>query len=118
MTKEELKAIRLSKGMNQKEFAALLHTSDANVSRWENGKHDVPDWVEKEIFRIVNVSLPIEDLYRLIEHTRTTQVPLDQLIGNAIRAYLSAPASSQNVIPLYERKEDKGTKVAEDKKDE
>lgn len=99
MTKEELKAIRLSKGMNQKEFAALLHTSDANVSRWENGKHDVPDWVEKEIFRIVNVSLPIEDLYRLIEHTRTTQVPLDQLIGNAIRSSSAGtPTSSPRMM--------------------
>lgn len=89
MTATQLLSFRKSRKLTQKELGDLLGTSVQNISNWENGKHLIPDWVLKELYRAVNISLPIEDLYRLVEIAKQQERPLDQILGDAMRAYMA-----------------------------
>jgi transcriptional regulator with XRE-family HTH domain len=41
----ELKKWRREQGWNQTQMARYLGTSQVNISRWESGKYDVPDFI-------------------------------------------------------------------------
>jgi transcriptional regulator with XRE-family HTH domain len=110
MTGEQLKHIRESKGLSQSDFGALFDTSAGNVSRWEKGIHEVPSWVEKELFRTVKIPLPIEDLHALVEHARRENQPLETILAEAIRAYLGPKPG--NII-RYDPGSETEPKVAE-----
>lgn len=50
MNKEELKAFRETKGMNQKEFASYLGLKrEKTISDYERGAVSVPDWLASRI---------------------------------------------------------------------
>ena len=98
MTPAQLKAFCEAKNLTQKDLAQLLGTSPQNITNWIKGKHDIPTWVEKELFRTVKIPLPIEDLHSLVEHARREHQPLETILAAAIRAYLSLPNTSGKII--------------------
>lgn len=49
MTAPELRAALASLGMSQRDFATLWNLPPNTVSRWCNGRHPVPPWVETAV---------------------------------------------------------------------
>lgn len=52
MTKEEIQAIRLKRGLSQERFAALLGTTVTTINRWEKGKAKPSRLYKLELIRI------------------------------------------------------------------
>lgn len=46
MTPEQLRAWRTAHGWNQTQAARYLRTTQVNISRWEQGLHEIPGAVE------------------------------------------------------------------------
>ena len=120
MTADQLKAFCAAKLLSQKELATLLGTSPQNITNWIKGKHDIPSWVEKELYRTVKIPLPIEDLHALVEYARRHDQPLESLLAEAIRDYLTAPSRRQ-IIEYRAEDDDQdtgNTNAAEDTPDD
>lgn len=49
MTKEEFKAERKRKKLNQRELATFLGASYSAVTKWEIGVNEIPHWVEEKM---------------------------------------------------------------------
>lgn len=56
MNKESFKAMRLQKGMTQKEFADLLRVSESTVAAIENGRRSISDTVRARLAQNFEVS--------------------------------------------------------------
>jgi len=69
MNREKFKALRLQKGMTQKEFADLLRVSESTVEAIENGRREISDTVKARLAQNFEVSeelLLFLDSYRKI----------------------------------------------------
>ncbi len=58
-----LKELRLEKGLNQKEFADMVDTTQRNVSNWENGNSE-------------------PDIQTLLKMSKFFEVTVDYFLGN------------------------------------
>lgn len=91
MTGHDLKQIRESKGWKLRDMADFLRdVSHTTISRWEEAGLDarIPSWIEERLIGTIHVTLPLEDLYTLMEHARTQQADFQTFLRAAIREYL------------------------------
>jgi UDP-N-acetylglucosamine 1-carboxyvinyltransferase len=52
-TPEQVKKLRESLGLSQREFARLIDRDDGLVSKWETGKSPVPDYLETRLAKVL-----------------------------------------------------------------
>lgn len=71
MNKESFKALRLKKGMTQKQFADLLRVSESTVAAIETGRRNISDTVRARLAQNFEVSeelLLFLDSYQKMEN--------------------------------------------------
>jgi transcriptional regulator with XRE-family HTH domain len=90
MTASQLLQIRKNRGLTRQQMAEFLGScTGSGVNSWENNAAPVPDWVEEKLLRTTAITLPIEDLFRLLEIAREEGLPFDALLTQSIREYLA-----------------------------
>ena len=72
-----LKELRLEKGLNQKEFAEMVDTTQRNVSNWENGNSE-------------------PDIQMLLKMSKFFDVSVDYFLGNTENLVKIETANSLN----------------------
>ncbi len=102
MTGDQLKALRISRGLTREQFAAEFNTSASTLNKWERNINPVPDWVEEKALRNVPLTLPLEALARLLDYSRNHDMPFERVLALAIQQYLAAqgtPSYSETSRP-------------------
>jgi len=90
MTAAQLLHFRKSRGLTRQKLAEELGSISASaINGWESSAAPVPDWVEEKLLRTTLITLPIEDLSRLLEIAREESLPFDALLTQSIREYLA-----------------------------
>lgn len=89
MTPEQLLQLRKSRGLTREELAAELGGCSAPaIVKWERGERAIPAWVEEKMLRSVPLTLPIEDLQKILEHCRETGQDIGQVLAKALLEYV------------------------------
>lgn len=103
MTAKQLFEIRKSRGLTRQKMAEFLGScSQSAINGWENEVAPVPDWVAEKLLRTTSITLPLEDLSRLLEIARQEGLAFDQVLTQSIREYLA----SRPIKSLYPTSED------------
>ena len=103
MTPPQLLSIRKSRKMTREQFAIMLGSCTGSaVNHWENGTTPIPEWVAEKLLRTTAITLPLDDLSRLLEIARQEGLAFDQLLTQSIREYLAR----RPIKSLYPTSED------------
>ena len=99
MTGSQLRTWRLAHDLTLKELAAKLEhdVNHTSISRWEtddNGQRQIPKWASDKLLANTQITLPLEELHQLLDLAREINLPAQQLIAQAIRAYLARHSST------------------------
>jgi len=92
MTKEQFKAARKARKLDQKEAAAFLKVSYSAVTKWEAGNNPVPQWVEEKLTektgKFVLDGLSAEEIAAINKIAARKGISAESLIADLIRAGL------------------------------
>lgn len=104
MNGSDLKQIRESKGWTLRQMSEFLRdVSPSAMSLWERQgtAATIPSWIEERLTGTIHVTLPLDDLYTLMEHARHQHADFQQFLSDAIREYLArhVPTESTSATP-------------------
>ena len=63
----------------------VTHTT---IARWEASTENIPSWAEAKLLATTQITLPLGELHQLLDAAREDNTPAQQLIAQAIIAYL------------------------------
>lgn len=90
MTKEQFKAARKARKMDQRETASFLNVSYSAVTKWESGNNPVPQWVADKLIdksgKFVLEGLSAEEIATLNKIAARKGVSAESLIADLVRA--------------------------------
>ncbi len=105
MTPETLRYLREQRGLTREQLAEFLGDCTAStINKWERDMHAIPAWVEDKMLRSLPVTLPLDELYLLLDEAHTTGRSAATLISEALRLWLEQNKSSfksASTIPAY-----------------
>lgn len=93
---------RKAAGYSLRELCALLaktghEISPSTLSRWENSTEPVPGWASDIFLGLTAITLPLEELQRLLDHARRQGIPFAALLSQAIRDYLRTSTAARPI---------------------
>lgn len=99
MTGSQLRHWRTSHDLTLRQLAALLdhQVHYSTLTGWEtddNGQRQIPKWASDKLLAHTQITLPLEELHQLLDLARELNLPAQQLIAQAIRAYLARHSST------------------------
>lgn len=90
MTPETLRYLREQRGLTREELAEFLGDCSAStVNKWERNINPVPAWVEDKMLRSIPVTLPLDELYLLINEAHKSNRSAASILGESIRIWLT-----------------------------
>lgn len=91
MKASQLEHLRKTRGLTREELAKALGGCTAQaIVKWERGERQIPAWVEEKMMRSIPVSLPLDELYAVLDEAARTGQSAEHIIGEALRLWLSA----------------------------
>lgn len=90
MTGPQLSKWRSDHDLVLREVVDLLggQVNHTTVSRWERQPEDIPAWASEKLLATTQITLPLDELHQLLDAAREDNTPAQQLIAQAIIAYL------------------------------
>lgn len=94
MNGSQLRHWRTCHDLSLRELAKLLDNQVhySTLTGWEtdeNGQREIPKWASDKLLAHTQITLPLDDLHALLDLARDLDLPAQQLIAEAIRAYLA-----------------------------
>ena len=90
MTPETLRYLREQRGLTREELAEFLGDCSAStVNKWERNINPVPAWVEDKMLRSIPITLPLDELYLLINEAHKANRSAASILGESIRLWLT-----------------------------
>lgn len=100
MNGPQLQALRQQRQLTQSQLADFLgDTSPATVSKWEAGKHAIPQWVEDKMLATTGLSLPLEMLQKLMAYASAQNLDFGDILRAAVTDYLRKQSAVENLRP-------------------
>lgn len=114
MTPDQLLHLRKNRGETRAELAAFLGGISASaIVQWEGGSRKIPEWVAEKLLRSVPVTLPLEELARLLDIATQTNQDFQSMLITALRDYIANQRKTK-VHPIVTDAETSGLRAAED----
>jgi transcriptional regulator with XRE-family HTH domain len=89
MTAQQLRHIRESRNWTRDELAAHLQGCTAQaIVKWERNERPVPVWVAEKLLRTTEITLPLADMYDLLNAAMKNGKPFEAVLTDAIRAWI------------------------------
>lgn len=94
MNGSQLRHWRTCHDLSLRELAKLLDNQVhySTLTGWEtdeNGQREIPKWASDKLLAHTQITLPLDDLHALLDLARDLDLPAQQLIAEAIRAYIA-----------------------------
>jgi transcriptional regulator with XRE-family HTH domain len=89
MTAQQLRHIRESRNWTRDELAAHLQGCTAQaIVKWERNERPVPVWVAEKLLRTTEITLPLADMYDLLNAAKDQNKPFEAVLTDAIRSWI------------------------------
>ncbi len=95
-----MKAWREAAGLTLNQAATMLNgdVTQPTLSRWEQSEKPIPQWASDIFLGATKITLSVAELHALLDYARRTKQSFNEVLAEAIRAWLSRQ-QPENIRP-------------------
>ena len=104
MTGPEMKAWRVAARLTLNEAATMLNgdVTQPTLTRWEQSEKPIPQWASDIFLGATKITLSVTELHALLDYARRTNQSFNEVLAEAIRAWLSEQQTKNIRTPLIQ----------------
>lgn len=97
-----MKAWRVAARLTLNEAAAMLNgdVTQPTLSRWEQSEKPIPQWASDIFLGATKITLSVAELHALLDYARRTNQSFNEVLAEAIRAWLSRQHTKNIRTPI------------------